>query len=163
MFRDFKARNISTVRIFYGIIFDRGMSAVLLFRIANWFYRHHLKVFAVLTSQANMFFNRCELDYRSRIGNGFRIYHAVGLVMADFTAGENFTVCQNCTIGKAGKPDENGNYCPKIGNNVTIFPGAVVAGNIKIGDNCRIGANVTVTMDVPPDSTVKFPSPVVSQ
>lgn len=38
---------------------------------------------------------------------------------------------------------------PTIGNNVTIYTGAVVVGNISIGDNVIIAANAVVRNDVP--------------
>ena len=38
---------------------------------------------------------------------------------------------------------------PTIGNNVTIYAGAVIVGNIKIGDNVVIGANSFVNKDIP--------------
>jgi serine O-acetyltransferase len=43
---------------------------------------------------------------------------------------------------------------PSIGNNVTIYAGAKVLGNVKIGDNGTIGANSVVIQDVPPNATV---------
>ena len=43
---------------------------------------------------------------------------------------------------------------PKIGNNVIIFPGASVIGNIEIGDNVVIGANSVVLTDIPSNSIV---------
>ena len=36
---------------------------------------------------------------------------------------------------------------PSVGNNVTIFAGAKVFGNIRIGDVVTIGANSVVTHD----------------
>lgn len=62
--------------------------------------------------------------------------------------GENFTVYQNVTIGI-----RNGGV-PVIGDNVTITTSAVVLGSIKIGDNSAIGANATITKNVPPNCTV---------
>lgn len=57
--------------------------------------------------------------------------------------GSDFWVNQNVTIGWA-----NGGR-PKIGNNVLVRTGAVVVGNIEIGDGVRIFANAVVGTDVP--------------
>ena len=38
---------------------------------------------------------------------------------------------------------------PKIGNNVLIGAGAVLLGDISIGEHAQIGANAEVTHDVP--------------
>lgn len=53
---------------------------------------------------------------------------------------------------------------PTIGNNVTIFPGARVVGNIHVGDNVVIGANSVVVKDVPDNSIVAgVPARVISE
>lgn len=69
------------------------------------------------------------------------------IVLAD-SIGFQFDVYQNVTVGygKGGKPT--------IGNNVQIFPGAVVAGKIRIGNNVRIAANTVVRQDIPDNSLV---------
>lgn len=41
---------------------------------------------------------------------------------------------------------------PTIGNNVIIYAGAMILGDISIGDNCIIGANSVVTKSCPPNS-----------
>ena len=43
---------------------------------------------------------------------------------------------------------------PVIGNNVTIYTGAIVVGGIHIGDNAVIGAGAVVVKDVPANTTV---------
>ena len=63
--------------------------------------------------------------------------HPYGVVIHSYSKiGSNCIVYQNVTIGS----DKNGNV-PVIGNNVVIFPGAVLIGKISIGDNCIVGAN----------------------
>ena len=41
---------------------------------------------------------------------------------------------------------------PTIGDNVVLYPGAKVVGNVVIGDNVVIGANAVVTKDIPANS-----------
>lgn len=48
----------------------------------------------------------------------------------------------------------NNSGYPTILDNVRIHPGAVVVGNITIGNNVIIGANATVYKDVPDNCTV---------
>ena len=73
------------------------------------------------------------------------------------TIGENCTVFQGVTIGEwKGKR-------PHIGNNVTIFAGAKVIGNVTIGNNVVVGANAVVTHDVPDNAVVAgIPARVIS-
>lgn len=42
---------------------------------------------------------------------------------------------------------------PTVGNNVLIGAGAILLGNITIGNFCKIGANSVVLDDVPDDCT----------
>jgi len=87
-----------------------------------------------------------------RIGEGLYIEHGNSTIIHADSIGDNCWVNQNVTIG------DNGRGIPKIGNNVRIGTGAVIIGPITIGDNVIIGANSTVTKDVPSNCTI-IPSP----
>ena len=43
---------------------------------------------------------------------------------------------------------------PTLGNNIVVGCNASILGNIKIGDNVRVGAGSVVLKDVPSDCTV---------
>ena len=47
------------------------------------------------------------------------------------------------------------NAKPIIGSRVEIGAGAVVIGNVRIGDDCFIGANCVVSFDVPSGAIVR--------
>ena len=66
----------------------------------------------------------------ARIGAGCRIY-------------------QNVTIGQAG-----GLCAPQIGDGCLIGAGAVIVGDIRIGNHVKIGAGAVVSRDVPDYCTV---------
>ena len=85
-----------------------------------------------------------------RLGRGVFLMHSFRTIIHAKEIGDNFTIFHNCTIGANVGQRE----LPIIGDDVTIFTGAVVVGGIKIGDNVRIGANTVVTKDVPSNSTV---------
>lgn len=86
----------------------------------------------------------------NKIGKGFVIEHGHSTVVHASSIGENFCVWQNVTIGKK----DLGGPKPVIGNNVSICTGAVVIGDIQIGDNVVVGANAVVTKSVPANCTV---------
>lgn len=87
------------------------------------------------------------------IGGGFRIQHGHSTwVLAD-RIGRNFHVNQNVTIGLA----RGSSLKPRIGDNVSIHTGAVVAGNISIGNRVVIAPNAFVNFDVPENKKV-FPA-----
>jgi serine O-acetyltransferase len=77
------------------------------------------------------------------IGKGLLVIHGFSTIINAKKIGDNFTIYQQCTIGhgKTGKP--------VIGNNVTMYAGAIVIGDITIGDNCIIGAGAVVNKSIP--------------
>ncbi len=94
-----------------------------------------------------------DLEICGTIGDGLVIYHGHGTVLAPHSVGKNFSVYQGVTIGRNPKPGQE--ICnPIIGDNVTVYANAVVAGGITIGDNVSIGAGAVVMKDVPADSVV---------
>lgn len=83
-----------------------------------------------------------EISPYSTIGRNVCFPHPIGIVIGNgVVIGDNVTLYQNITLGKTR--DESDGY-PQIGNGVTIYTGATVIGNIKIADNCIIGAHAFV-------------------
>lgn len=94
-----------------------------------------------------------DLEIYGEIGEGLVVYHGHGTVIAPEKIGRNCAVYQGVTIGRNARPG-----ClrtnPIIGDNVSIFTNAVVAGGITIGDNVSIGAGAVVMKDIPENSVV---------
>ena len=77
----------------------------------------------------------------------------MGVVIGETTEiGEGCVLFQGVTLGGTGK--ETGKRHPTLGKNVMVSAGAKVLGNIRIGDNVKIGAQAVVLKDVPPNCTV---------
>lgn len=90
-----------------------------------------------------------EIFFSAEIGEGLKINHGGGTVIgARCKIGNNCTIHQGCTIGdrKGGRP--------VIGNNVMIYAGSLILGDINIGDNSVIGANSVVIHSCPPGSVL---------
>lgn len=69
-------------------------------------------------------------------------------------------IYQGVTIGSSR--GSNGGV-PRIGNNVVVFAGTKIIGNVVIGDNVVVGANAVVTKDVPANAVVVgVPAKVIS-
>ena len=94
-----------------------------------------------------------DLEIHGEIGPGLAIYHGHGTIITPNKIGDNFSVYQGVTVGKNPHPNKNV-ITPTIGNNVTIYANAVVAGGINIGDNVVIGAGAIVMKDIPSNSVV---------
>ncbi len=99
----------------------------------------------------------------SIISSGFYISHYGGIVVnTDAVIGKNCNIGHNVTIGQTNRGEKKG--CPVIGDNVFIGPGAVLLGNIKIGNKVAIGANAVVVKDVPDEAVVAGnPAQIISQ
>lgn len=94
-----------------------------------------------------------DLEIGGSIGPGLVIYHGHGTVIGGLEIGENFSIYQGATIGRNRRPGQERDI-PIIGNNVSVYTNAVVAGGITIGDNVRIAAGAVVLQDVPSNSLV---------
>ncbi|MEK8215861.1 serine O-acetyltransferase [Paenibacillus sp. FSL L8-0463] len=154
IFQDFKARKMSYKEILIRLFFDRGISAIFIFRLSSWCWNHKLKVIAAILKQINIFINKCDIACQAEIGTGIRIFHALGIVISDCKIGVNFTIYQNVTVGLNGRVNDSGQSSPIIDDNVTFYTGCVIAGPIFIGENVRVGANAVVLKDIPSFSTV---------
>lgn len=84
-----------------------------------------------------------------KLGKGLKMPHPTGIVIGDgVILGENVTIYQNVTLGKKmGELNSSVDY-PIIGNNVTIFAGAQIIGDVSVGDGAVIGANSVVLDNV---------------
>lgn len=146
--RDPAARSIIEVVLCYP-----GFHAILMHRIAHFFYQKKLFLIARIISQISRFFTGIEIHPGAKIGKGFFIDHGMGVVIGETTEiGDNVTLYQGVTLGGTGK--DKGKRHPTLGNNIVVGAGAKVLGPIKIGDNSKIGAGAVVLKDVPPNSTV---------
>ena len=92
----------------------------------------------------------CELPYNCELGEGtIFIHNGLGCVIhPNAQIGKNVKIYQNVTIGGRN------NGVPHIGDNVSIFAGACILGDVQIGDNAQIGANAVVIHDVPDNAVV---------
>lgn len=94
-----------------------------------------------------------EIHFNTEVGKGLRFAHSGTIIVAGgVVIGDNCTIHQCVTIGRTFAGIKLG--CPIIGDNVVIFPGATLIGNIHIGNNAIIGANSLVIDDVPSNSIV---------
>lgn len=84
-----------------------------------------------------------------KIGKNFYTEHYNGIVIGrDVVIGDNCLIYQQVTIG------QKDNKYPVIGNNVTIYAGAKIIGDIHIGDNVVVGANSVVLESIPDNCIV---------
>jgi serine O-acetyltransferase len=138
-----------------------GLHALLLHRYATWRLglppgtkRKALSAarHALWTLVRNVY--GIEVHDTATIGRRVVIGHQ-GAVVIDGEAviGDDCLIHHNVTIGRA----EQAGGAPRIGRDVVVGPGAVVIGDITVGDRARIGPNAVVVVDVPADGAAFAP------
>lgn len=130
-----------------------GFHAILLHRLAHKLYRWGVPLAPRVISQTGRFLTGIEIHPGANIGRRFFIDHGMGVVIGETTEiGDDVLLYQGVTLGGTG--NEKGKRHPTLGNRVVVGSGAKVLGNIKIGDNVKIGAGSVVVHPVPDNSTV---------
>ncbi len=127
-----------------------------------------IRMFAALREYRNLFFFRCgeacniikafipctkELHFitnKEDIAEGLVIQHGYSTIIFAESVGKNCQIWHNVTIGRAHDKGRR----PRIGENVKICTGAVVIGDISIGNNVTIGACTIVTKNIPDNCIV---------
>lgn len=105
-------------------------------------------------------FHGIELPAKTRIGRRTRFAHQGGVVLhMGCTVGDDCLIRHNVTIGLLR--DGPGSKPPRVGNRVEIGAGAVILGDVSVGDDAVIGANVVVRKDVPAKAVVLPPEPTI--
>ena len=97
-----------------------------------------------------------ELNWKTKIGPNFAIWHGTGLVIhPDTIIGSNCNIRQCTTVGvKQVGSDGNYGLAPRIGNFVDIGCNSVIIGDLKIGDHVAVGAGSVVVKSVESNSVV---------
>lgn len=125
---------------------------MLIYRISNWLYRHHVPLLPRIIDLFVREFLKCSVPASCAIGGGTKFaYGGIGIVIhARCVIGKNCIIGQGATIGGKSQWYE----VPVLGDNVYVAAGARIIGPIRIGNNVTIGANAVITKDVPDNCVV---------
>ena len=146
--RDPAARTTLEVVLLY-----QGFHALFYHRQAHWLYKHKHFFLARALSQFARHMTGIEIHPGAKIGKRLFIDHGMGIVIGETAEiGDDCTIYHGVTLGGTGH--DTGKRHPTIGNNVTIYSGASVLGDITIGDNSVIGGNVWLTESLPPGTKI---------
>lgn len=125
--------------LLYLLTFDK------LFRVLFYYRLGRLKYLVMWLAPPH---NSFIIATSSKIGKGMLCVHPIGTVVNARSVGEHFIIGNNTVIGA------NINGVPEIGDEVFVGVNCVIIGNIKIGNNVKIGAGSVVVKDVPSNCTV---------
>jgi serine O-acetyltransferase len=148
--RDPAAHGVSSVEI---LATWPGVQAVLAHRVAHGLHGIGVPVAPRTLSILSRAWTGVEIHPAARIGQGFFIDHAAGVVIGETAEiGDDVTLYQGVTLGGTGF--QCGKRHPTLQDNVTVGAGAKLLGAITVGHGAKIGANTVVIHDVPPNTTV---------
>lgn len=104
-------------------------------------YRHHYyaKVLSVFARPLPLL----DISSTAEIGGGLIVQHGYATIIAPRKIGKNCWVNQGVTIGYTNDDD-----CPTLGDNVTVYAGAKILGDVHVGNNVVVAANAVVVKDV---------------
>lgn len=148
MENDPAARNKIEVFLLYP-----SVHALMMYRVSNLFYNKKSYFVARLISQFARFLTGIEIHPGAKIGKGMLIDHGSGVVIGETSIiGDRVTIYQGATIGATGNEKEFKRH-PTLGDDIVVGSGAKILGPINIGNNCKIGANSVVLIDMKENST----------
>ncbi len=150
------ARSVDEVLLCYPSI-----AAVIPYRIAHELHLEGARIVARTITEIAHQRTGIDIHPGARIGRSFFIDHGSGVVIGETAVlGDDVHLHQGVTLGGAG-PACDGRRHPLIGDGVVIHPGAKLLGAIDIGTGSVIDANVVLRQDVPANSFVRAPAPVL--
>jgi len=135
------------------LLFFKGFMALQASRIAHALWTRDRKPLAQFIQMRVSEVFGVDIHPGAQIGKGIMIDHATSIVIGETAVVEgDVSMLHSVTLGGTGK--EGGDRHPKIGRGVLIGAGAHILGNIRIGEDSRVGAGSVVLHDVPHCVTV---------
>ncbi len=129
----------------------KGYIALQAWRVSSWLWRQNRVDLALLLQSESSDSLQVSIHPSASIGTSVFLDHATGIVVGSFaTIGNEVTIMQNVTVGRQV---DSPNRAPRIGRGVLLSAGAMVLGDVSIGDFAKIGAGSVVTSDVPSGCT----------
>lgn len=135
------------------LLYFKGFHAIQAHRINHWLYNNGRKTLAYFLQNRMSEVFGVDIHPAARFGHGLMLDHATGFVAGETAVlGNNISILHGVTLGGSGK--ECGDRHPKVSDGVMIGANASILGNIRIGENAKIGAGSVVVADVPSSITV---------
>lgn len=94
-----------------------------------------------------------ELPHWTTVGPGLVLGHGQALVVNGCSViGKNCFIRHSTTLGNIRKADGSYSGSPVLGDNVELGSNVCIIGEVRIGNNVRIGAGSVVVKDIPDNS-----------
>jgi serine O-acetyltransferase len=145
-----------------------GVLAVSVYRIAHALYDLGVPMMARIMTEWAHSKTGCDIHPGAKIGGGFFIDHATGVVIGETTEiGEGVKLYQGVTLGALSLPkDDSGHIIrgrkrhPTVEDGATLYANAtVLGGQTVVGAQSVIGGSVFLTRSIPARSRVSLKEP----
>lgn len=145
-----------------------GLLAIAAHRLAHEFYRLRVPIVPRVMSEWVHSMTGVDINPGARIGRGFFMDHATGVVIGETTViGNRVKLYQGVTLGARsfaldaqGNPIKHIKRHPTVEDDVVIYSNAtILGGDTVIGQGSVIGGNVFLMESVPPYSVVSANHP----
>lgn len=159
------ARSVDEVLLSYP-----SLAAIIHHRLAHLLHGLGAPLVARIIAEIAHTETGIDIHPGARIGRRFFMDHGTGIVIGETaTIGDRVRLYQGVTLGgepvAAGAAQAEGEGTtrrhPAIEDDVVIFAGAVLLGPLTVGARSHIGGNVWLRRDVPSDSVVEAPEPLI--
>ncbi|MDP8223338.1 MAG: serine O-acetyltransferase EpsC [Candidatus Lernaella stagnicola] len=139
-----------------------GITAITYCRLAHELYNLGVPLIPRIITEYAHNLTGIDIHPGAVIGESFFIDHGTGVVIGETARiGWRVRIYQGVTLGAKSFPlDENGKPIkgidrhPKVEDDVIIYSGSTILGNVTIGQGSVIGGNVWLTASVPPGSRI---------
>ncbi|MGL4982974.1 MAG: serine O-acetyltransferase EpsC [Treponemataceae bacterium] len=136
-----------------------GLEAILIYRIAHFFYKNGVPLIPRIMSEYIHGKTGIDISPGAQIGSSFFIDHGTGVVIGETCKiGNNVRIYQGVTLGALSvkKALQDKKRHPTIEDNVVIYPNAtILGGKTIVGKDCIIGGNVWIIESIPAGSTIR--------
>ncbi len=147
-----------------------GLRAIAVQRIAHVLYKADVPLIPRVMGEHAHAVTGIDIHPGAAIGPRFFIDHGTGVVIGETSViGANVKLYQGVTLGALSFPKDSAGHIikgakrhPNLEDNVTIYAGATILGDITIGHDSIIGGNVWLTESVPPFTKITIAQPDLS-
>jgi serine O-acetyltransferase len=136
-----------------------GLEAVSVFRIAHFLHKRDVPLIPRIMTEHVHSKTGVDIHPGVTIGKGLMIDHGTGIVIGETAIiKDQVRLYQGVTLGALSPQHSLANpglkRHPTIENNVIVYSGATILGDVVIGEGSIIGGNVWLTSSVKPNSRV---------
>jgi len=142
-----------------------GVLAIAVQRLAHILYEYRVPLLPRIMTEYTHHQTGIDIHPGAQIGESFFIDHGTGVVIGETSViGRNVKLYQGVTLGAKSFPDDareirGKKRHPTLEDDVIIYAGATILGDITIGQGSVIGGNTWLTESVAPHTTIVIEPP----